>query len=266
MVQGVVFPKKGSVDFDQNQQNLLHQFLCCAVIRKTLVCLETMSPTTTKKTPVAIFCRVSTINRQDNQRQITELEEYAKSQNYEVVEVVSESISGRANADDREGLHRILTLANEKKIKKVLVHEVSRIARRSSIVHKFVEDLHDAGVSLYWHSQRIETLMPSGKKNPAAAIMMALLSEIAANEVEVLRERILSGLAEARRKGIQLGRRKGTSIPPDKLLQKHSDIVRKLKEGHSIRNTASITRKGFGTVVRVRTVWIKNQHQMAEAA
>ena len=103
-----------------------------------------MSPTTPKKTPVAIFCRVSTLNRQDNQRQITELEEYAKSQNYEVVEVVSESISGRAHADDREGLHRILTLANEKKIKKVLVHEVSRIARRSSIVHKFVEDLHEA--------------------------------------------------------------------------------------------------------------------------
>ena len=258
MVQGVVFPKKGSVDFDQNQQNLLHQFLCCAVIRKTLVSLVTMSPTTTKKIPVAIFCRVSMINRQDNQRQINELEAYAKSQNYEVVEVVSESISGRANADDREGLHRILTLANEKKIKKVLVHEVSRIARRSSIVHKFVEDLHETQVSLYWHSQRIETLMPSGKKNQAAAIMMALLSEIAANEVEVLRERILSGLAEARRKGVQLGRRKGTSIPPATLLQKHSDIVRKLKEGQSIRNTAAITKKGFGTVVRVRNVWIKN--------
>jgi DNA invertase Pin-like site-specific DNA recombinase len=205
---------------------------------------------------VAIFVRVSTINRQDNQRQITELEEYAKSQNYEVVEVVAESISGRANADEREGLHRILTLATEKRIKKVLVHEVSRIARRSSIVHKFVEDLHEAGVSLYWHSQRIETLLPSGKKNPSAAIMMALLSEIAANEVEVLRERILSGLAETRRKGVQLGRRKGTSIPPATLLQKHGDIVRKLKEGQSIRNTAAITKKRFGTVVRVRSVWI----------
>ena len=215
-----------------------------------------MSPKPSPKTPVAIFCRVSTVNRQDNQRQISELEEYATSQNYEVVEVVAESISGRANADEREGLHRILDLANGKKIKKVLVHEVSRIARRSSIVHKFVEDLHEAGVSLYWHSQRIETLMPSGKKNPAAAIMMALLSEIAANEVEVLRERIMSGLAEARRRNVVLGRRKGTTIPPATLLQKHSDIVRKLKEGHSIRNTAAITKKGFGTVVRVRSVWI----------
>jgi len=221
-----------------------------------------MSPKTSPKTPVAILVRVSTINRQDNQRQITELEEYASSQNYEVVEVVAESISGRANADEREGLHRILTLATEKRIKKVLVHEVSRIARRSSIVHKFVEDLHEAGVSLYWHSQRIETLLPSGKKNPSAAIMMAILSEVAANEVEVLRERILSGLAEARRKGVQLGRRKGTSIPPATLLQKHSDIVRKLKDGHSIRNTAAITKKGFGTVVRVRKVWKERSNPM----
>ena len=228
--------------------------------------MVTISLMSTKEIPVAIFCRVSTLNRQDNQRQITELEAYAKSQSYEVVEVVAESISGRANADDRVGLHRILTLANEKKIKKVLVHEVSRIARRSSIVHKFVENLHEAQVSLYWHSQRIETLMPSGKKNPAAAIMMALLSEIAANEVEVLRERILSGLAQAKLNGIQLGRRKGTSIPQDKLLEKHSDIVRKLKDGHSIRNTSAITKKGFGTVVRVRNIWLKNQQQLPVAA
>ncbi len=84
-----------------------------------------------------------------------------------------------------------------------------------------------------------------------AAIMMAILSEVAANEAEVLRDRILSGLAKAKINGIVLGRRKGTSIPPDKLLQKQSCIVRKLKEGQSNRNTAAVTKKGFGKVVSV---------------
>ena len=38
------------------------------------------------------------------------------------------------------------------------------------------------GVSLYWHAQRIETLLPSGKRNPAASIMFSLLAEMALNE------------------------------------------------------------------------------------
>ncbi len=70
-------------------------------------------------------------------------------------------------------------------------------------------------------------------------------------------------------KGLRTTKHSGgleTSSYSTKLLQKHSDIVRKLKEGQSIRNTAAITKKGFGTVVRVRTVWIKNQHQMPVAA
>lgn len=83
--------------------------------------------------------------------------------------------------------------------KRVLVHEVSRLGRRNSIVHRFVEMLEEVGVSLYWHVQGIGTMMANGKRNPAASIMLALLAEMARNETETLRERINSGLAEARR-------------------------------------------------------------------
>jgi hypothetical protein len=38
-----------------------------------------------------------------------------------------------------------------------------------------------------WHSQGIETLLAKGKRNPAAGIMVAMLSEIARTEVETLR-------------------------------------------------------------------------------
>lgn len=64
--------------------------------------------------------------------------------------------------------------------------------------------LEALGVSLYWHAQRIETLLPSGRRNPAASIMFSLLAEMARNERETLVERIKSGLAEARRKGHRL--------------------------------------------------------------
>jgi DNA invertase Pin-like site-specific DNA recombinase len=106
-----------------------------------------------------------------------------------------------------------------------------------------------------WHAQGIETLLESGKRNPAAGIMLALLSEIARNETETLRERIKSGLAEARRKGVKLGRPQG-ALAPELFLLRHKDIVRLLKGGQSIRNAAKIADKGPSTVWRVKLALI----------
>ncbi len=205
------------------------------------------------KVPVVILVRVSTA-KQETARQISELEHYAAGKGYEVIETCEETISGGAQDNDRHGLRRTEQLAREGKIKKVLVHEISRIARRNSVAHRFVETLEEGGVSLYWHAQGIETLLPNGKRNPAAGIMLALLAEIARNESETLRERIKSGLALARKRGVLLGRRKGTTLSSEQFLQKHRDIVRQLKAGQSVRNAAKITAKGISTVQRVNRV------------
>ena len=205
------------------------------------------------KVPVVILVRVSTV-KQETDRQISELQAYADCKGYEVAEICRETISGRADDADRHGLRRVEELAQLGTIKKVLVHEISRLARKNSVVHKFVETLEERGVSLYWHAQGIETLLPSGKRNPAAGIMLALLSEMARSEVELLRERINSGLAEAKRKGVKLGRPTGTRLSKTVLQNKHRDILRLLKAGHSIRNIAKITGKGASTVQRIKEI------------
>lgn len=204
-----------------------------------------------ERLPVAILVRVSTL-KQQNDRQISELRAYADSKGYEVVEVCEEQISGNADESGRYGLHRVEELARMGRIRKVLVHEVSRLARRNSVAHGFLEALEGLGVSLYWHQQGIETLLPNGKRNPAASIMFALLAEMARAERETLSERIKSGLAEARRKGRTLGRPRGSQLNKKEFLSKHADVVRKLKEGHSVRNSAKITGKGNSTVQRVK--------------
>jgi len=142
--------------------------------------------------PVAILVRVST-SKQETARQVRELTHYADSKGYAVVEVCRETISGDSASDERKGLQRVEELAAAGKIRKVLVHEISRIARRNSVAHKFVETLETHGVSLYWHAQGIETLLPNGKRNPAAGIMLALLAEMARAEHETLKARIASG-------------------------------------------------------------------------
>ena len=201
--------------------------------------------------PVAILVRVST-SKQETDRQVSELVAYAEGKGYEVTEICREEISGKSDMENRAGIHRVEELARIGAIKKVLVHEVSRLARRNSVAHAFVETLEACGVSLYWHQHAIETLLPNGKRNPAAAIMFALLSEMAVAERETLVERIKSGLAEARRKGRTLGRPQGSTLSKKTFLEKHKDISRRLREGHSVRNTAKITGKGVSTVQRVK--------------
>jgi DNA invertase Pin-like site-specific DNA recombinase len=201
--------------------------------------------------PVAILVRVST-DRQAHARQIHDLQAVAAAKGWEVVEVVEETITGRANQADRPGLERIEALVEAGSVKKVLVHEVSRLSRRPAVVHAFVERMEARGVSLYWHAQGIETIMANGKRNPAAAIMLALLAEMARAETDTLRERINSGLAEARRKGVKLGRPAGTEESAGEFLGKHEDIIRLLAKGYSIRNVAMITGKAGTTVQRVK--------------
>jgi DNA invertase Pin-like site-specific DNA recombinase len=208
------------------------------------------APKTAASVPVAILVRVSTL-KQETDRQVSELREYADRKGYTVVEVCAEQVSGRADEADRHGLQRVEELVRAGKVKKVLVHEVSRLARKNSVVHRFVEALEERGVSLYWHGQGVETLLESGKRNPAAAIMLALLAEMARNAVETLSTRIRSGLEEARRKGRKLGRPEGGESPAE-LLNRHRDIVRLLNAGLSIRHTAKIAGKGVPTVQRVK--------------
>lgn len=202
------------------------------------------------QTPVAILVRVST-DEQDNTRQITELESVAKSEGWAVVEVVREDgVSGASKT--RPKLEHILSLAESGKVAKILVHEVTRLSRHPAVLHDAVERCNEAGVSIYWHSQRVETLMPSGERNPAAGMMLAILGEMGRTEREFLTRRIRSGMAQAKANGKHMGRPTGSKLDRAKLLAKHPDIIRQLKSGQSIRNAAKITGKSAGTVQAVK--------------
>jgi DNA invertase Pin-like site-specific DNA recombinase len=201
--------------------------------------------------PAVVLVRVST-RKQDTDRQVSELRAVADAKDWTVAEVCQEQISGTADASERTGLARVRELVEAGTVKKVLVHEVSRVARRNSIAHEFMEFLEGHGVSLYWHAQGIETLLPNGKRNPAASIMFSLLAEMARAERETIVERIKSGLEEAKRKGVKLGRKPGSGLESSALLGKHRDVVKHLTSGQSIRHTAAITGKGVSTVQRVK--------------
>lgn len=200
--------------------------------------------------PCAVLVRVST-DEQDNARQRGELEAIAASRSWEVVEVIQEAgVSGSSRV--RPGVARALELAESGKIKRLLVHEISRLSRRNSVLHDTMERLAECGVSIYWKAQDMETLLPSGEVNPAAALVMALLGETGRQERETLVRRTKSGLAQARRNGRTLGRPTGSGMGRHEILTKHQDVAKLLRQGLSVRKVAKLTDKASGTVMSVK--------------
>jgi len=200
------------------------------------------------KNRAAILARVSTSD-QSVDRQISELTIYADSKQLEIVEVLTETISGAKKNSERAAIQKLITLAESKKINKVLVHEVSRLGRDTAQVLETLEKLHKLNVSVVVLNYQLETLNADGTQNSMAQFLLTILADIGRMERLTLIERINSGLAEAKRKGKVLGRPEGYKKD---LLKEHSKVAKHLKEGRSIAETAAICGVGKSTVQRVR--------------
>ncbi|PRY10302.1 DNA invertase Pin-like site-specific DNA recombinase [Pontibacter ummariensis] len=202
-------------------------------------------------TRVAIYVRVSK-EQQSYTRQVKELTAYSKSRGYKVAKVIAEKISGARNNKDRGGIQELVEMVRQQEVSKVLVSEVSRLGRKTSEVLQVLEELTEQGVSVYVQNFNMETLNPDGSRNPIAQFLFTILAEFARMERESLIQRINSGLAEAKRKGIRLGRKPGSVVPPAKSLAKYKDVVQLLQEGKTIREAAAICKVGTATVLKVK--------------
>lgn len=204
-----------------------------------------------------IFVRVSRKD-QDYQRQLQDLRAIAASMNLVVVREIAEKISGAIRNQQREGIQELLSLAHQRKIDKVLVQEVSRLGRSTVEVLQVVEELTDLGVSIYVQNFGIETLKQGRNgelhRNPVAQFLFTMLAEFARLERETLRERILSGMEEARRKGKKIGRPEGSQKQLQNYLKDYPSVVRNLKQGLSLRQTAKVCGVAVNTVRKVKYV------------
>ena len=105
--------------------------------------------------------------------------------------------------------------------------------------------------SEFWSRDLKSGTPPEGKRNPIAQFMFTLLAEFARMERETLRERILSGMEEARRQGKHLGRPDGSLENRETFLKKYPSVVRNLRQGISVRKTAKICDTSINTVRKV---------------
>lgn len=199
-----------------------------------------------------IFVRVSK-KEQDYQRQLEDLRGVAQNQSVQVAAEISEKISGIRANQERDGIQELLRLSRTGTIQKVLVCEVSRLGRSTVEVLQVVDELTRLGISIYVHNFGLETLK-NGRRNPVAQFMFTLLAEFARLERETLRERILSGMEEARRQGKKIGRPDGAMEERATFLKKYGSVTRNLRAGLSVRKTAKLCEVSINTVRKVKAL------------
>ena len=200
-----------------------------------------------------IYTRVST-NVQDYQRQIEELQQFASSHDWNVLQVFSEKVSGVKKNEERQELSKMLDYINNNQVDKVLVWELSRLGRNTLEVLKSIDVLNSMGVSLFIKNYGIETLDAEGKPNVMAQFLVTILAEVARMERSTIKERMNSGYKKYRADGGKVGRKHGYKKNSDMLREEYADVFRLLKKGLSRRNIAKLTNHSINTVMKCKSI------------
>ena len=148
---------------------------------------------------VAIYARVST-QEQSLDPQLQELRALAERRGWSIVgEYTDLGISGAK--DRRPGLDAMMQDSHRGKFDIVAVVKFDRFARSLRHLVMALDDLSARGIDFVSASDSVDSTSPGGR------FQIQILGAVAEFERELIRQRTIAGLAAARRKGRQLGRR-----------------------------------------------------------
>lgn len=200
-----------------------------------------------------IISRCSTNeSKQDVSRQTNELISKYGNQ-YSIIKEFSYFKSGTKNDEVNA---EILDYIIKNDIKHIITLEISRISRKISSFALFLEKCNEHKINIIIDNFKLHTLLPSGEINAMVQTMLSIASTFANMELSLIKERLDSGRQKYINDGGVLGRKVGSTIDTATFLTSHSDIVKHLKQGHSVRNIAKLTNKATNTIMKVKKLMI----------
>ena len=199
-----------------------------------------------------IYCRVST-EKQETERQLRDLRDYCKRNDYEIVQEFQESISATKSKVQRQHL---IDAVRKSKAKYFIADDISRFSRNVKTGLEIKDELHEMGVCLVFVQTGMKSLNEDGTPNAMANMVFVSLMNVYEMENSTKRQMIKSGLRNAVANGKTLGRPEGTT---EDLLSKYPKVVKLLQNGTSIRNTALLSQKAKSLVQRVKTQMVETE-------
>lgn len=204
-----------------------------------------------------IFSRVSsTTDRQSTDRQVLDLQTYAKNNGFVVLATYEEKISGAKKNEERKVLQDCIEYCTTNNVDTLLTSELSRIGRSTLQVLKSLEVLHENKVNVFIQNLSLNTLNEKKVINLLARIIITVLAEMSAIERTNIQYRLDSGRRIYIENNGILGRKKGSIKPLDKMKEEYKDAISLLRKGYSIRNTSKITGDSVSTIQRIKKAFI----------
>ena len=201
-----------------------------------------------------IYARVSSLgDRQSTERQVRDLTAYAGINDYEIVRVFEEHISGAKRNEERQVLTDCLSYCVSNNIDCLLVSELSRLGRNVDEVLSSVKYCKDHNLNIFFQKENMSIFQADGSKNPLLTIFISILGTCAELERENIRFRLQSGRRQYINNGGQLGRRAGSVKTKEQKEEEYAKVIRELKRGTSIRRTAKFCDVSASTVARIKS-------------
>lgn len=171
----------------------------------------------TGKRKAAIYARVSTAG-QHVSMQVHELKEFAERRGFELYAIYEETASGAK--DDRKQYQKMMAAAKRKEFDVVICYRFDRVARSLRQLVYTLDELSHMGVGFISLHEDVDTSTPNGR------LVFGVIAAVAEFEREIIRDRIRSGFAEAKRKGRKFG--------PARQYMEYLPLMQKLRaEGRS---------------------------------
>lgn len=200
-----------------------------------------------------IYARVSSVGaRQSTERQVSDLQSYASHEGYEVSKVFEEHISGAKRNQDRPVLCECLEYCIKNRIEILLISELSRLGRKVDEVLENVKLCKDNHLNIYFQKENLTIFNPDGSENPFLTIMIAVLGTCAQLERETIYYRLNSGRSKYIAEGGKVGRKLGYRKPMEVKEEEYKEVIRHLRKGTTIRDTAKLTGHCIRTVQQIK--------------
>lgn len=143
----------------------------------------------------------------------------------------------------------------DKGIKEVCVHSIDRCGRNTLDVLKTIQFFTSKGINVVSEKEGLQTLLPDGRENPTAKLIINILASVAEMERNNNLERQKEGIAIAKAKGVyNKPKSKYKSRKPlsrTKLLEKHKEVVKMLKRGNRYEEIREKQGVSFGTISKI---------------
>jgi DNA invertase Pin-like site-specific DNA recombinase len=147
---------------------------------------------------VAIYARVST-DRQSTESQINTLREYIEKRSWKLFrEYIDTGFTG--SNTKRPAFNEMIADAKKRSFDVLLVYKLDRLSRSLKDLITTLDDLQSLGIDFVSYDNGLDTTTPTGR------LLFHVVGAVAEFEKEIIRERVIAGLHNARSKGKRLGR------------------------------------------------------------